>query len=128
SATEARLVSVIAAVVPLRPERKRVSRRTSGKAAANHVFLQIATNEHDPALALLVVLPGPLMIAIQDHVHALEHETLRVVLEREDTLRSQDVGTFGRDQVLHPGKELVGIEWPLALERERLHLLVVIVL
>src|SRR5271169_3749575 len=47
---------------------------------------QIAADEDDAALALLVLLPRPLMIAVEDHVHALKHEAPVVVLEGEDAL------------------------------------------
>ena len=68
------------------------------------------------------------MVAVEDHVHALEDEALVVILEREDAFAAQDVRAFLLHQVLHPGKELVGIERLVALERNRLHVLVVIVL
>ena len=72
--------------------------------------------------------PGPLMVAVQDHVHALEHEALGIVLEREDALAAQDARPVFSDQVLDPGKELVGVERLVGLQRHRLHLFVVIVL
>ena len=62
------------------------------------------------ALALLAVVPRALVIAVEDHVHALEHEALGIVLERQDALGAQDARPVLGDQVLHPGKELVGIE------------------
>jgi hypothetical protein len=58
---------------------------TSGDAAfealPDPVFGQIAANEDDPAVALLVGAPGALVIAIKDHVHTLKHKTLGVILE-----------------------------------------------
>ena len=42
---------------------------------------QIAADEDDAAVALFVLVPRPLVIAVEDHVHALEDETLVVVLE-----------------------------------------------
>ena len=68
------------------------------------------------------------MIAIEDHVHSLEHEALGIVLEDEDALAAQDAGPLLLHQVLHPGKELVGIERFVASKRQRMHLFVVIVL
>ena len=53
--------------------------------------------------------PRIAVIAVQDHVHALEDEALGIVLEREDALAAQDLRPFLGDQVLHPGKELVRI-------------------
>ena len=76
----------------------------------------------------LVGRPRPLMVAVQDHVHALEHEALGIVLEREDALAAQDARPVFSDQVLDPGKKLVGVERLVGLQRHRLHLFVVIVL
>src|SRR3954470_13376598 len=89
---------------------------------------QVAADEHDAAGAPLVILPGALMVAIQDHVHALEHETLRIVLEGENTLAAQNTGALLLHQILHPWEELVGIERLLRRQRDRLHLLIVVVL
>ncbi len=51
-----------------------------------------------------------------------------VVLEGEDALAAQNVRAFLLHQVLDPRKELVRIERLVAAERNRLHVLVVIVL
>ena len=48
-----------------------------------------------------------LVIAVEDHVHALEHEALRIVLEREMPLQRRMFGPSFCDEVLDPGKELV---------------------
>src|SRR6266702_1618263 len=66
------------------------SRRAALEALADLLLRQIAPDEHDAAFARLAVLPRPLVIAVEDHVDALEHEALRVVLERQDALRAQD--------------------------------------
>jgi len=89
---------------------------------------QLAADEDDAAVALLAVLPGTLVVAVEDHVHALEHEAIGIVLERQDALAAQDAWPLRLHEVLHPGKELVRIERRVDLERHRLHLLVVIVL
>src|ERR1700693_1500590 len=68
------------------------------------------------------------MVAVENHVHALEHEALGITLEGEDALAAQNVLALLLDQGLHPRKELVRIERRLDLERDRLHLLVMIVL
>ena len=68
------------------------------------------------------------MVAVEHHVHALENKALRIVLEREDALGAQDVRPLSLGEVLDERKELVGIERLISRERNRLHLLVVIVL
>jgi len=68
------------------------------------------------------------MVAVENHVHALEHEALRVVLERKNSLAPQNARAVLRDEILNPRKELVGIERLVGLERNRLHFLVVVVL
>src|SRR5712691_527003 len=117
-----------------RPQRARgfaqavPSSNTAFKAVADLVFIEVAADEHDPALAPLARLPRPLVVAVEDHVHALEHEALGIVLERHDALGAQDARSVLGDEVLHPREELVGIERLVGLQRQRLHLLVVIVL
>src|SRR6202023_2149276 len=85
-------------------------------------------DEHDAARALFVVLPFALVIAVENHVHALEHEALGITLEGENALAAQNIPALLLNQGLHPGKELVRIERLADLERDRLHLFVVIVL
>src|SRR5262249_24461359 len=113
-------VSVRTSVIPLR--------HALGETLADHLLGHVAANEDGAADALLAVFPCPLMIPVHDHVDALEDEALRVVLERQDALAAQDLLAFLRHQVLDPREELVGIERLVGLHRERLHVLVVIVL
>ena len=54
------------------------------EALPDFLFGQIAADEYDAALALLAVRPRALMIAVEDHVHSLEHEPLLIVLEGEN--------------------------------------------
>src|SRR5258706_16079480 len=68
------------------------------------------------------------MITIQHHVDALEGKALGVVLERQDAFGAENILTFLSHQILDPGKELVRIERPVGFERQRLHILVVIML
>src|SRR5499427_6461228 len=103
------------------------SRRAAGKAFPDLVHGQLAADEDDAAFAFLARLPRALVVAIENHVHALEHEALVVVLERQDALAAQNVRPLDLHELLHPGKELVGVERPVGLERDRLHLLVVVV-
>src|SRR5450756_3197313 len=72
------------------------------EAGADFFFRQIAADENNAAVANFVGFPGALMIAVQDHVHALEHETLGIVLERQNPLAAQDARPVGGDQILHP--------------------------
>src|SRR5690242_117478 len=98
------------------------------EAFGDQLARQVAANKNDPAVALLVRLPRPLMIAVKDHVHALEDKALVIVFESENALAAQNIGPFLLHQILHPGKELVGIERLVGGERDRLHLLVMIML
>ena len=61
---------------------------------ANPALGQFAADEDDTAFALFIVLPGALLVAVEDHVHALEDETLRIVLEGEDALASAGCSAF----------------------------------
>ena len=104
------------------------SRHAALKAFADVRLRQIAADEHDAADARLVRLPVALMVAVEDHVHALKHEALRVVLERQDALAAQNARTFTLNEVLNPREEAVGVERLVGRQRKRLHLLIVIVL
>jgi hypothetical protein len=59
--------------------------RRSGDAALetlrDRLARQIAADEDDAAVALLAVFPRALVIAVEDHVHALKHKALIVILE-----------------------------------------------
>jgi hypothetical protein len=68
------------------------------------------------------------MIAIEDHVHALKNEPLRIILERENAFAAENVRPLLRNEVLNPGEKLIRIQRLFDLERNRLHVLVVIVL
>src|SRR5476651_171248 len=61
------------------------------EAGADFSLRQLAPDEHQTAVALFVVAPFALVIAVQNHVHALEYETLRVVLEVENALAAQNI-------------------------------------
>src|SRR5579872_420351 len=98
------------------------------KTFGNGLARQVAADEDDAAFALLVFVPGPLVIAVENHMHALKHEALVVALERQDALAAQNVGPFLLHQVLNPRKEFIWIERLVAFQRNRLHVLVVIVL
>src|SRR5579864_8766260 len=89
---------------------------------------QVAADEDDAALAFLVLAPRALVIAIEDHVHALKDKALIVILEGEDALATQNARAFFLHQVLDPGEKLIGVERLVATKRDRLHLLVVVVL
>src|SRR5262249_8168734 len=92
------------------------SRRAAGKAFPDLVHGQLAADEDDAAFAFLARLPRALVVAIENHVHALKHEALIVVLERQDALAAQNVRPLDLHELLHPGKELVRVERPVGLE------------
>src|SRR6516225_7379541 len=103
------------------------SRRAAGKAFPDLVHGQLAADEDHAAFAFLARPPRTLVVAVENHVHALEHEALVVVLERQDALAAQNVRPLDLHELLHPGEKLVRVERPVGLERDRLHLFVVIV-
>ncbi len=63
---------------------------------------------------------GALMIALDDHVHALDDITLRIVLEGDDALEAQDVRPLRLGDLLDPGEEALGVHLAAA-QRHRLH-------
>src|SRR5688572_6325634 len=46
-------------------------RHAPREALGDRIHRQIAADEHHPAVALLAVLPRTLVVAVEDHVHAL---------------------------------------------------------
>src|SRR4029078_8737723 len=98
------------------------------KALTNSVLGKITADEDDAAVALFIRAPRPLMVAVENHVHALEPEALGIILEQKNSLAPQNARTILRDQILKPRKELVGIERLVCPQRDRLHLFIVVVL
>src|SRR6185312_4045983 len=87
----------------------RTLRHAAGEALADLLFRQLAADKDDAGEPLFALFPRPLVIAVEDHVHALEDEALGIVLEREDALAAQNVRAFLLHEFLHPRKELVGV-------------------
>jgi hypothetical protein len=61
-------------------------------------------------------LPVALVVALDDHVHALDHIALIVVRKRDDPLEPQDVRPVELGDLLDPGKELLRIDGPARSE------------
>src|SRR5215475_6512230 len=112
----------------LHQEKEPPSRHAAGEAFPDLGLGQLAADEDDAAFALLARLPRALVVAVENHVHALKHEALVVVLERQDALAAQNARPLRLHEVLHPGEEFVRVERLIDLERDRLHLFVVIML
>src|SRR6187551_2365433 len=55
------------------------------EALTDSVFRKITPDEDDAAVSLLIHAPRPLVVAVENHVHALEHEALGVFLERKNS-------------------------------------------
>src|SRR5260370_37316313 len=103
-------------------------RHATRKTRSDLLLGQIPPDENDAAEAWLVGAPVALVIAVQHHVHALEREALRIIDERQDALGAQDVRPLDLHEVLHPREELVRIERLVVRQRNRLHVLIVVVL
>lgn len=58
----------------------------------------------------LAFLPVALVIALDDHVHTLQHVALRVILEGQDALETQDLGAVFLGHAVDPGEEGVRIQ------------------
>src|ERR1700730_11869826 len=101
---------------------------TALKTVTDGLLGQFAADEDEAALARFAVLPGPLVIALQHHVHALKDIAVVIVAEGENSLRAQNLLALAGDQVLQPGHELGGIERLVRPQRQRLHILVVVML
>src|SRR5687767_144366 len=79
------------------------------------------------ALALLARFPLALQVAVQDHVHALEDEALRLVGKGDDALAAQDARPLALGELVDPRHEDVRVHLARVAHGDRLHLLVVMV-
>src|SRR3984957_1091150 len=109
-------------------ERDAPSSRAGQESVTDILFRQIAADEHDLRLSLLVRPPFALRVAVQHHMHALKDEALGVALHRHDTLGAQDIRTLLLGELINPGHELGWVDVAIEPYRNRLHVLVVIVL
>src|SRR5690606_4897629 len=82
--------------------------------------VELASDEDEAAFTLFVFLPASPVIAFDDHVHAQHHISVRVVLERDDALESQDVRFLRLGDVLYPREEFRRVDFTRP-QRYRLH-------
>src|SRR5690606_32603291 len=82
--------------------------------------VEFAADEHQPAFMLLAVLPRALVVAFDDHVHALYDVAVRVVPEGDDALEAQDIRAFELGDLLDPREELLRVHLAAA-QRYGLH-------
>src|SRR5258708_7144323 len=68
------------------------------------------------------------MIALEHHVHALEHVAVIVAGKGEDAFRAKYLLPLTGDEVLQPRHEFVRVERLAGAQRQRLHLLVMVML
>jgi hypothetical protein len=88
-----------------------VTRALAGvKACLQNVFRQVAPDEHEMAVSWLARLPGALTVSLDQHVNALNDETIGVVLELDDPLEAQNIGPELLDDILDPRNEFLGEE------------------
>src|SRR5262245_24843394 len=88
----------------------RLSSRLARLEALPQTFgVEIAADEHQPALMLLAVLPGALVVAFDDHVNALDDVAVRIVLERDDAFEAQNVRAFHLGGLLDPREKLLRV-------------------
>jgi len=72
--------------------------------------IQVSTNEDQGVYALGAHRPRALQLAVEHHVHPVEHVATRLTLDRNDSLHSEDVGTATLEQIGQPIIELGGID------------------
>src|SRR6476646_6068550 len=112
-----------------RPGRTLSSRGdTALKTVADRLLRQFAADEDEAALARFALLPGPLVITLQHHMHALKDIAVVIVAEGKNPFLAQNLLALAGDEVLQPGHELGGIERPVGAQRQRLHVLVMVML
>src|SRR6266705_3398231 len=88
---------------------------------------QILADEDHGARALLVLPPGAAQVAAHQHVHALEHDPMRVALHVQDPLVAQHVRAVDLHDSGEEFLELRGVEGLVRAEHEGADVLVVLV-
>ena len=83
--------------------------------------VQIASNEDDLTLSLGGILPGAVGFAFEQHVDALEDESVGRIPKVQNALHAEDVLAFGLQEVAQPGIQLFGIEFPRFLKADTGH-------
>src|SRR5688572_24230428 len=63
-----------------------LSRDTAFEAGPERLIVEVAADEDQARVALVRRLPGALEVALEDHVHGLEHQAALLALDVEDAL------------------------------------------
>lgn len=90
------------------------------------VAVEVSTDEDDLGAGLLAGVPRPIGLAFEEHVDALEDESVLGALEAKDALHAEDVLALGLEQFGQPGVELLGIKLPFFLDADATHGFVVV--
>ena len=89
------------------------------EAALQFGAVDIAPNEHDPALAGGAFLPGADVVAVREHVDSLERKALIVAAEVQNSLGPQQVLAFLHQDRADPSIEPFYVEWAVVKDIER---------
>src|SRR5690606_24678211 len=73
-------------------------------------LVQVAADEDGAAPAALLLAPGLLKVAFEDHVHGLEDQTAILALNVDDALGAQDVLALLAQQAVQPGGEFSAVQ------------------
>ena len=85
------------------------------EAVGEGVPVEVATDE-DELVGARRAAPRLVQLAVEQHVNALEHEPVRLVLDRQHALHAEDVRALLLEQFAHPGVQLLRVEF--ARERD----------
>ena len=81
------------------------SGQTRLEAGLQHFFIEIATDENEPAVAFLIIPPGALVIALDEHMDTLDDIALVIVLEGKNSLQAKYVRADFLGYLGYPWKE-----------------------
>ena len=81
--------------------------------------VKFPADEDDAAFAFFIVFPWPLVITLDNHVHALDHIAVIVAVKSDDSLESENVGAFQLGDLFDPWEETLRIDRACA-QRNRL--------
>lgn len=95
------------------------------KACLQLLTIQLATDENQRVHAIDSRRPRALQLAVEHHMHSVEHISTRLTFDGYNSLHSKDIGTATFEQIREPIIELARIDRARIGQTNRRDLLVV---
>jgi hypothetical protein len=97
----------------------RLADRKAPKRACQRLGIEIAADQDELRLPPLAGGPGALLYAVDDIVHGLQDETLRLIRKGENPLAPEDAIAVAFDESAKPTEQPLAIDFAVMEERDR---------